>query len=323
MQLVINPERAADAAAAAHELRNEFVVRAPARSSRAHAETVNPRMPTGEIEVQVDELDVISALDAAALPARRGGRRRDVAHPLPLARPAARADAAEHPHARTRRSRSSGRRWRPPASSTSRRRSWASRRPRAHATSWSRRRLQPGRFFALPQSPQIYKQLLVISGLRALLPDRPLLPGRGSPRRPAAGADPARRRDWRSRTTSTCSALIERIVARIWRECRDVELETPFPRMTWEEADLRYGSDKPDLRFGLEIEEATELTRGSEFGVFASARGRALPPSRQELSRGEIAKLEELAKSGVREALPRSSSGRRRGELADREVPLR
>jgi aspartyl-tRNA synthetase len=66
--------------------------------------------------------------------------------------------------------------------------------------------------------------------------------------------------------------------------------------MPWEEANSRYGSDKPDLRFGLEIEEATELTRGSEFGVFASAAAVRFLRVERELSRGEIAKLEELVK---------------------------
>ena len=72
-------------------------------------------------------------------------------------------------------------------------------------------------------------------------------------------------------------ALIERIVARIWRETIGVELETPFPRMSWQEAELRFGSDKPDLRFGLEIQDATEVTRGSEFGVFAGAEAVRYP----------------------------------------------
>jgi len=77
---------------------------------------------------------------------------------------------------------------------------------------------------------------------------------------------------------------------------RSIELTVPFRRMTWHEADLRYGSDKPDLRFGLEIEDATELTRGSEFGVFASAEAVRYLRVPQELSRGDLAKLEEVAK---------------------------
>src|SRR6266536_5470186 len=87
-------------------------------------------------------------------------------------------------------------------------------------------------------------------------------------------------------------ALMERIVQRIWRECIGVELNTPFERMKYDEAMLRYGIDRPDLRFGLEIQEATEDTRGSEFGVFANApcvRYLAVP---RELSRSEVQALE-------------------------------
>src|SRR6202042_1796590 len=88
----------------------------------------------------------------------------------------------------------------------------------------------------------------------------------------------------------------ETIIGRIWRECRGLALELPFPRLSWEEADLRYGSDKPDLRFGLEIEDATAVTRGSGFRVFAAptaVRFRRVP---RELSRGELDRLEELAR---------------------------
>ena len=99
-----------------------------------------------------------------------------------------------------------------------------------------------------------------------------------------------------SPTRSSSSTLMERMYARIWRECLGVEIETPFPRMTYEEADRRFGSDKPDLRFGLEIEDATEVTRSSEFGVFAGAEAVRFLRVPQEFSRGELAKLEELAK---------------------------
>jgi aspartyl-tRNA synthetase len=91
-------------------------------------------------------------------------------------------------------------------------------------------------------------------------------------------------------------ALMERMIHAVWLECLGVELEIPFPRLTHDEAQARYGSDKPDLRFGLEIADVTAATRGSEFGVFANApavRSLTVP---QELSRAELASLEELAK---------------------------
>jgi aspartyl-tRNA synthetase len=90
--------------------------------------------------------------------------------------------------------------------------------------------------------------------------------------------------------------LIETTMAAIWRECIGVELELPFPRMTHAEADLRFGTDKPDLRFGLELEDATAVTRGSEFGVFAGAEAVRFLRVPQAFSRSELAALEEVAK---------------------------
>ncbi|HST16705.1 MAG TPA: aspartate--tRNA ligase [Gaiellaceae bacterium] len=293
-QLVINPERSQAAAGAAHDLRNEFVVRARGEVVRRSEETVNPRMATGEIEVQVDELEVISR-----------------STPLPF-------QLDEEGVDETLRIRY---RW----LDLRRDRLQRNIRTRARAVSIIRQemeaagfvdietpimgkptpegardfliptRLQPGRFFALPQSPQIYKQLLVISGFERYYQIARCF------------RDEDLRADRLQELTQLdveiafpdvdeLFELIERIVARIWRECRDVELETPFPRMPWEEADRRYGSDKPDLRFGLEIEDATELTRESEFGVFANAETVRYLRVERELSRGEIAKLEEVAK---------------------------
>jgi aspartyl-tRNA synthetase len=91
-------------------------------------------------------------------------------------------------------------------------------------------------------------------------------------------------------------ALMERMIREVWRGCLGVDLETPFPRMTFAEADRRFGSDKPDLRFDLEIEDASEVTRGSELGVFANAEAVRFLRVPQELSRADLAALEELAK---------------------------
>jgi aspartyl-tRNA synthetase len=157
-------------------------------------------------------------------------------------------------------------------------------------------RLQPGKFYALPQSPQIAKQLLVISGFERYYQIA----------RCMRDEDP--RADRLQELTQLdvemafpdrefLFALIERIVTRIWRECIGVELEAPFHRMTYDEAMLRFGIDRPDLRFDLEIQDVTDDTRGSEFGVFANApvvRYIAVP---KELSRSEVQALENQAKS--------------------------
>jgi aspartyl-tRNA synthetase len=294
MQLVINPERAPGAAAAAHDLRNEFVVQGRGEVVRRSDETVNPRITTGEIEVQVDDLQLISR-----------------STPLPF-------QLDEEGVDETLRIRY---RW----LDLRRERLQRNIRTRAQATSIIRQemeaagfvdietpimgkptpegardflvptRLQPGRFFALPQSPQIYKQLLVISGFERYYQIARCF------RDEDLRADRLQELTQLDVETAfpdldALFALIERIVARVWKECRGIDLPTPFPRMEWEEADRRYGSDKPDLRFGLEIEDATELTRGSEFGVFANAAAVRYLRVDQELSRGEIAKLEELVK---------------------------
>ena len=156
-------------------------------------------------------------------------------------------------------------------------------------------RLQKGRFYALPQSPQILKQLTMVAGFD----------------RYYQIAICFRDEDLRADRVQEITQLdvemsfpdqeflydvMERMYARIWRECLGIEIETPFPRMTFEEADRRFGTDKPDTRFALEIEDATEVTRGSQFGVFGGADAVRFLRVPQELSRGDLAKLEELAK---------------------------
>jgi aspartyl-tRNA synthetase len=157
-------------------------------------------------------------------------------------------------------------------------------------------RLQAGKFFALPQSPQIAKQLLVISGFERYYQIARCL----------RDEDP--RADRLQELTQLdvemafpdrefIFALMERIVTRIWRECIGVELTAPFQRMTYDEAMLRFGIDRPDLRFGVEIQDVTDETRKSEFGVFANApwvRYIAVP---KECSRTELDALQHQAKS--------------------------
>ena len=293
-QLVINPERAPEAAQAAHGIRNEFVLQASGEVVARSPETVNPNMATGQVEVQVDELHIVSTstplpfqLDEEGvdeglriryrwLDLRREKMQRNIrtrGRLMSIIRQEMEADGfvdVETPI-------------------------MGKPTPEGARDFLVPTRLQPGRFFALPQSPQIYKQLLVISGFERYYQIARCF------------RDEDLRADRLQELTQldvelafpdqeVLFALVERIVARIWTELRDIELETPFPRLTWYEADLRYGSDKPDLRFGLEIEDATEATRGSEFGVFAGADAVRFLRVPQELSRGDLAKLEEVAK---------------------------
>jgi aspartyl-tRNA synthetase len=90
--------------------------------------------------------------------------------------------------------------------------------------------------------------------------------------------------------------LMEETFAAIWRECIGVEIPRPFAYMTFAEADRRFGSDKPDIRFGLELEDVTDATRASAFGVFAGADAVRFLRVPRVFSRSEVAALEERAK---------------------------
>ena len=138
-----------------------------------------------------------------------------------------------------------------------------SRRPRARATSWCRRGCSPGSFYALPQSPQLFKQLLHVRRLRALLPDRPLLPRRGPARRPPARVHAARHRDVLRRARGGARARWRACTREIWQRGagRRGRAAAPAALLRTRRC-CRYGSDKPDLRYGLEIADVTELVRG-------------------------------------------------------------
>jgi len=156
-------------------------------------------------------------------------------------------------------------------------------------------RLHKGRFFALPQSPQIAKQLLAIAGFERYYQIA------------ICFRDEDLRADRVQEITQldvelafpdqeVLFGLMERMISTVWRECIGVELETPFRRLTHEEADRRFGSDKPDLRFGLELEDATAATRGSGFKVFADAEAVRFIRVPASYSRRELEELEAFAK---------------------------
>ena len=176
-------------------------------------------------------------------------------------------------------------------------------------------RLQPGKFFALPQSPQIAKQLLVMSGFERYYQIARCF------------RDEDLRADRLQELTQLdvemafpdqdfLFGLMERIVERIWRETIGVELETPFRRMAYDEAMLRFGIDRPDLRFGMEIQEATADTRGSEFGVFANAPAVRYIAVPKECCRARTSRRSSTRRAhGAPKGLPTSSSAQN-GEIS-------
>ena len=266
-QLVINPERATKAAALAGEIRNEFVLQARGELVARSAETVNPRMPTGAVELAVDDLTIVSR--STPLPFQLDEENVDETLRLRYRWLDLRRDKLQR-----------NIRLRAQMVGIIRRHMEAAgfldiqtpilykSTPEGARDFVVPSRLHKGRFFALPQSPQTLKQLTMIAGfdryyqiaicfrdedLRAdrvqeltqldvemSFPDREVLFG-----------------------------LMEEMFAAIWRECLEVEISTPWPRMTFAEADRRFGSDKPDTRFGLELEYP-------ELGALAPAPGETL-----------------------------------------------
>ena len=164
-------------------------------------------------------------------------------------------------------------------------------------------RVQPGHFYALPQSPQLYKQILMLSGF-----DRYFQIAR-------CYRDEDLRADRQPEFTQIDEELSfvdendimtinEGLLKKLWKEMLGIDLVTPFQRLPWDQAMARFGSDKPDTRFGLEIRDVTEVFRGTGFKPFAAvlAEGgsiRAINAAglADKLTRKNIDKLGEVAKT--------------------------
>ena len=158
-------------------------------------------------------------------------------------------------------------------------------------------RMNPGQFYALPQSPQLYKQLLMVAGF-----DRYFQIAK-------CFRDEDLRADRQPEFTQIdCEMsfveqedvlqMFEGLVKHIFKYVRNIDFTEPFPRMTWADAMKNYGSDKPDIRFGMTFVELKDLTEGHNFGVFDSAEyvGAICAPGCAAYTRKQIDELTDFVK---------------------------
>src|SRR5881394_766684 len=261
VQLVINPEHSLSAAETAHEIRNEFVLQATGEVVARAPELVNPNIPTGEIEVQVDTLRVVSR--STPLPFQLDEENVDETLRLRYRWLDMRTERMQRNLRLNHTAIAAIRRvmderdfidvWTPSMTRGT---------PEGARDFLVPVRLQPGRFFALAQSPQLFKQLCMIGGLDRYYQVATCW------RDEDLRAD----RQFEFRQLDLEMSFVDReevldvlercVVASFEAEGREPP-PTPFPRLRFAEVMRRYGSDKPDLRFGLEIEDATEITRSS------------------------------------------------------------
>lgn len=268
-QLVFSPEVDKDAFVKAERVRGEFVLAAVGEVRRRSAETVNPKLPTGEIEVYVTELRILNRAKTPPFYIEEDVdvdenirlryryldlRRPDMQRSLILRHKVAKA-------ARDFLDRQGFLEIETPMLTKST--------PEGARDYLVPSRVNPGKFYALPQSPQIFKQILMVAGM-----DKYFQIVR-------CFRDEDLRADRQPEFTQIDMEmsfvdvedvlnLMEEMVGFTFKEAAGIDIETPFPRFTYQEAMDRYGSDKPDLRFGLELRDFTGMMANSDFKVFAA-----------------------------------------------------
>ncbi len=292
VQLVFNPDEAGEAFELGHKLRAEDVLTATGLVVKRSPETVNPDLPTGEVEVRVSEAELLSDADTPPfeIESFSGEVSEDMRlryRYLDLRRDRMReAIVLRHRVTSAMREFLSGEGFLEIETPVLTRST-----PEGARDFLVPSRLQPGRFYALPQSPQLFKQLLMIGGFERYFQIARCF------RDEDLRAD--RQPDFTQLDIEMSFVAVddvidvnERLLAHVLGRC-GVEVELPMRRMPYDEAISRYGTDRPDLRFGLELRELTEIFRESEFNAFRQAiEGgavvRGLNAGAREFSRGDL-----------------------------------
>ena len=299
-QVVFRPEENPETAAKSHQLRGEDVIRVTGRVAARLAGTENPRLATGEIEIVADGLDILNASEVLPFPVDERIANEDLRltyRYLDLRRPEMIGNLRlRHRVIKTIRDRMDAEGFleiETPILSKST--------PEGARDFLVPSRLTPGSFYALPQAPQQYKQLLMVAGVEKYFQiarcfrDEDLRADR-QPEFTQLDVEAS------FVSQDDILALIESLLAAVFREARGVEIPLPFPRLTWKQAMDRFGSDKPDTRFGMEIVDLGEVFAQSQFKVFRGAldNGGVVKAINAKgfagITTGQIENLTELAK---------------------------
>ncbi|MDJ0693023.1 aspartate--tRNA ligase [Mastigocoleus sp. MO_188.B34] len=274
VQIVSDPQRTPDSYEQANTLRNEYVIKVTGRVSRRPDDSLNPRLPTGEVEIYADHIELLNAVrkqlpfqvsTADSEPVKEelrlkyrylDLRRERMAKNLQLRHQVVKAmrryleDKAGFIEVET------------PVLTRST--------PEGARDYILPSRANPGEWFALPQSPQLFKQILMVSGcdryyqIARCFRDEDLRADR-QPEFTQLDMEMS------FMSTEEIIALNEDLVGHIFKSVKDIDLPSPFPRLTHAEAMDRYGSDKPDTRFNLELVDVSDVVKDCGFKVFREA----------------------------------------------------
>ncbi len=271
VQIVIDPSLSPEEAyKKAKKVRTEYVLAVKGRVQRRPAGTENPKIPTGNIEVIVDELRILNTCDILPFPIEDGidvkeevrlkYRYLDIRRPSMLKKLIIRHEVYQ-----ATREYLAGKGFleiETPMLTKST--------PEGARDFLVPSRLEKGKFYALPQSPQLFKQILMVGGIERYFQIVKCF------------RDEDLRKDRQPEFTQIdfemsfvdeedVIAISEGLIHHLWKKVLGIDLKLPFPRMSYKEAIERYGTDKPDLRYGLELIDISDIVREVEFKVFRSA----------------------------------------------------
>ena len=267
VQVVVDPETAGESFKVAEDIRGEYVVKVAGKVAMRDAATVNANIATGEIEIMAEEIEVLNAAKTPPFYIADGidtdENLRLKYRYLDLRRPEMQRNIIlRHKVTKLMRDYLDTRNFleiETPMLTKST--------PEGARDYLVPSRVNPGKFYALPQSPQIFKQLLMVSGMERYFQIARCF------------RDEDLRADRQPEFTQLdmemsfmemdeILELMEGLIAYIFEGALGKKIETPFQRLTWDEAMDRYGSDKPDLRFGMELINMVDAVKDSDFKVF-------------------------------------------------------